>query len=143
MGVKPTVVSIKKHAELERNFASLGRRALEQQMEIGKLRNKIIELDQASRIRPELSWFAEECEKSLAYHDPVKGDSYKKKQKEPEFFGYQIVGKMQSLMAALTGHSWERKNGNIIRIAVGIANLSMMMAYNASVAKGVDVAPPA
>jgi hypothetical protein len=142
MGVKPTVVSIKKHQTVVKALAQEYERVKLQKLEIAVLSARLAELDKPSGIRPELSWFVAQCEASLAYHDPVKGDSYKKKQKEPEFFGYQIAGKMQNLMAALCGRSWEKKNGNIISLAVGIANLSMMMAYNAAVEEGIVIEPP-
>jgi len=135
MGTKPTVVSIKRHEALKEAFNEAKEQLAKYAAEVAALREKASVLDQPSLIRPELSWFIGECEKSLKYHDPVRGDSYKKLL--PESLVHRMMAELQQVLGALTGHATHDKNNSLIRAAVNISNFCMMMAHNAAVNVGI------
>jgi hypothetical protein len=123
-----TVVSIKKyHAALKAHMEAQDK-FNDAQVDLKRMEESLKALQSGPAPRPELVWFAGECEKVLLHHDSVKGDSYK--QTLPDYLFLKIlnqVRKMNEILLPFGGYDQYRPK--IIRTAVNIANLAMMMAY--------------
>lgn len=131
---KATVISLAKYNAVEEA-------ALKMQKELSKLRqqNSVLQSMVESRpLRRELDLFANEMERVLRYNDGTKGNTYRKKS-----IGYFVDKILQNLvqMPRATevddaGDGLMLRPGRVMKIAVNMANYSMMIGTLAMVEAG-------